>query len=58
MDQDNFEKNYGEELAKFNERWAKQEEELKTFLDQKEKELIKNQKNELKYIFMVMPKKI
>ena len=48
-DQDNFEKNYGEELAQFNERWAKKEEELKTFLEQKEKELKKNQKNELHY---------
>ena len=48
-DQDNFEKNYGEELAQFNERWAKKEEELKTFLYQKEKELIKNQKNELNF---------
>ena len=48
-DQDTFEKNYGQELAEFNERWAKKEEELKTFLDQKEKELIKNQKNELHY---------
>ena len=48
-DQDNFEKNYGEELAQFNERWAKKEEELKTFLEKKEKELKKNQKNELHY---------
>ena len=48
-DQDDFEKNYGEELAQFNERWAKKEEELKLFLDQKEKELIKNQKNVLNY---------
>ena len=49
MDQDVFEKNYNEELAQFNERWAKKEEELKVILDQKEKELIKNQKNELNY---------
>ena len=49
LDQDDFEKNYGEELAQFNERWAKKEEELKIFLEQKEKELIKNQKNELNY---------
>ena len=46
-DQDNFEKSYGEELAQFNERWGKKEEELKTFLDKKEKELIKSQKSEL-----------
>ena len=49
MDQDTFEKNYGEELAQFNERWAKREEELKSFLDQKEKELIKNQKEQKKW---------
>ena len=49
MDQDTFEKNYGEELAQFNERWAKREEELKSFLDQKEKELIKNQKEQMNY---------
>ena len=48
-DQDYFEKNYGEELAQFNIRWEKKEEELKSLLDQKEKELIKNQKNELNY---------
>ncbi len=48
-DQESFEKNYGEELAQFNERWAKKEEELKSFLDKKERELIKNQKNELNY---------
>ena len=49
VDQDDFEKNYAEELAQFNERWAKKEEELKVFLNEKEKELIKNQKNELNY---------
>ena len=49
IDQDIFEKNYNEELAQFNERWAKKEEELKMFLDQREKELIKNQKNEINY---------
>ena len=48
-DQDEFEKNYGEELAQFNERWAKKEEELKSLLDQREKDLIKNQRNELNY---------
>ena len=49
IDQDIFEKNYNEELAQFNERWAKKEEELKVILNQKEKELIKNQKEELNY---------
>jgi hypothetical protein len=49
IDQDTFEKNYSEELAQFNERWAKREEELKSFLDQKEKELIKNQKEQMNY---------
>ena len=49
LDQDDFEKNYSEELAQFNIRWAKKEDELKSLLDQKEKELIKNQKNELNY---------
>ena len=48
-DQDEFEKNYGEEIAQFNERWAKKEEELKIFLDKKEKDLIKSQRNELNY---------
>ena len=47
LDQDDFEKSYGEELALFNERWAKREEDLKNDLDEKEKELIKNQKKEL-----------
>ena len=49
MDQDTFEKSYGDELAQFNERWTKREEELKSFLDQKEKELIKNQKEQMNY---------
>ena len=46
-DQDDFDKNYGAELAEFNQRWAKKEEELKLYLNQKEKELIKFQRNEL-----------
>ena len=49
MDQDTFEKSYGDELTQFNERWTKREEELKSFLDQKEKELIKNQKEQMNY---------
>ena len=48
-EQESFDKNYSEEIAQFNERWAKKEEELKMFLDQREKELIKNQKNEINY---------
>ena len=48
-EQESFEKNYNEEIAQFNQRWAKKEEELKAFLAQKEKEFIKNQKNELNY---------
>ncbi len=49
LDQDDFEKNYGEELAQFNERWAKKEGELKLDLDEKEKKLIQNQKDELNF---------
>lgn len=48
-EQESFDKNYSEEIAQFNERWAKKEEELKMILDQREKELIKNQKNEINY---------
>ena len=48
-EEESFDKNYSEEIAQFNERWAKKEEELKMFLDQREKELIKNQKNEINY---------
>ena len=48
-EQESFDKNYSEEIAQFNERWAKREEELKMILDQREKELIKNQKNEINY---------
>ena len=48
-EQESFDKNFSEEIAQFNERWAKKEEELKMFLDQREKELIKNQKNEINY---------
>ena len=46
-EQESFERNYTEELAQFRERWIKKEEEIKYFLDEKEKELIKNQKMEL-----------
>jgi len=49
LDQDDFEKSYGDELLQFNQKWAKKEEELKSILDNKEKDLIKNQKKELNY---------
>ena len=48
LQQNDFEKKYGEELFQFNERWTKREEELKNFLKLKRDELKKRQKLELK----------
>jgi len=47
IDQQAFEKDYAEQLSEFNQRWNAKEEELKKILDEKEKELIHNQKLKL-----------
>ena len=47
-EQNNFDKNYSEELFSFNERWSKKEEELKMIIKQRNRDLKERQKYELK----------
>ena len=47
IEQNNFEKDYGEELSRFTEKWSKVEEEFKNEIKSKKAKLKERQKNEL-----------